>query len=65
MPEKLKFFDIKAKKPFYTDKYEIKIVEKKKGGKVKIAFAISPYTGIRVARIIGPVKEEGKKKKKK
>ncbi len=59
MPEKLKFFDIKAKKPFETDQYEVKIVERKKrGGKVKIAFAISPYTGIRVARIIGPVKEE-------
>ena len=61
MPEKLKFFDIKAKKPFETDQYEVKIVERKKrGGKVKIAFAISPYTGIRVARIIGPVKEEEK-----
>ncbi len=59
MAKKLKFFDIKAKKPFETDQYEVKIVERKKrGGKVKIAFAKSPYTGIRVARIIGPVKEE-------
>jgi len=56
MAEKLKFFDIKAKKEFYTDKYEIKIVEKKKGGKVKIAFAKSPYTGIKCARILGPAK---------
>ncbi len=58
MAKKLKFFDIKAKKPFETDKYEVKVVEmKKRKGKVKIAFAKSPYTGIRVARIIGPVKE--------
>ncbi len=51
---KLKFFDIKAKKPFETDEYEVKIYTQKSGRKVKIAFAKSPYTGIRVARIIGP-----------
>lgn len=55
MPEKLKFFDLKARKSFETDKYEIKIVEqKKRNRKVKIAFATSPYTGIKCARILGP-----------
>ncbi|MCE4613333.1 MAG: hypothetical protein F7C07_05830 [Desulfurococcales archaeon] len=57
MPEKLKFFDVKAKKPFETDKYEVEIRQQKSGRKVRIAFARSPYTGIRVARILGPVKE--------
>ncbi|MEB3859659.1 MAG: hypothetical protein LRS43_00450 [Desulfurococcales archaeon] len=57
MPEKLKFFDVKAKKPFETDKYEVEIRQQKSGRKVRIAFAKSPYTGIRVARILGPVKE--------
>jgi predicted O-linked N-acetylglucosamine transferase (SPINDLY family) len=58
MAEKLRFFDIKAKKAFETDKFEVKVVEqKKRGRKVRIAFATSPYTGIRVARILGPVEE--------
>ncbi len=56
MPEKLKFFDLKAKKYFETDKYEI--VEKEtKRGKIRIAFAVSPYTGKRFARILGPAKK--------
>jgi len=56
MPEKLKFFDLKAKKYFETDKYEV--VEKEtKRGKIKIAFATSPYTGKRFARILGPAKK--------
>jgi len=54
--EKLKFFDIVTKKPFETDKYEVVIKETKRG-KIRIAFAISPYTGKKVARILGPVKE--------
>lgn len=55
MPEKLKFFDLKAKKYFETEHYEV--VEKvTKRGKIKIAFAVSPYTGKKFARIIGPAK---------
>ncbi|MEM4035187.1 MAG: hypothetical protein QXU97_00985 [Fervidicoccaceae archaeon] len=58
MPEKLKFFDIKAKKAFETSDYEVVVKEQpKRGRKVKIAITKSPYTGIRVARILGPVKE--------
>jgi len=56
MPEKLKFFDLREKKYFETDKYEIQIKETKRG-KIKIAYAISPYTGKKFARILGPVKE--------
>ncbi|MEM0198994.1 MAG: hypothetical protein QW123_03110 [Desulfurococcaceae archaeon] len=56
MPEKLKFFDLKAKQYFETDKYEV-VVKETKRGKIKIAFATSPYTGKRFARILGPVKE--------
>ena len=59
MPEKLKFFDIKEKKPFATDKYEV-VVKETKRGKIRIAFAVSPFTGKKVARILGPVKEEKK-----
>ncbi|MEM1876717.1 MAG: hypothetical protein QXH21_08050 [Ignisphaera sp.] len=55
--EKLKFFDIKEKKPFETDQYRIEIKETKTGRKVKIAYAVSPYTGKEVARILGTVKE--------
>jgi hypothetical protein len=54
MPEKLKFFDIVAKKPFETDQYTVEIMTTKKGRKVKIAFAISPYTGKKIASILGP-----------
>jgi len=56
MPEKLKFFDLKAKKYFETDKYEV--VEKEtKRGRIRIAFAVSPYTGKKFARILGPAKK--------
>ncbi|MEZ0394679.1 MAG: hypothetical protein ABWK00_06550 [Desulfurococcaceae archaeon] len=56
MPEKLKFFDLKAKKYFETDKYEVVIKETKRG-KIKIAFAESPYNpGKKFARILGPAK---------
>lgn len=52
MPEKLRFYDLKAKQYFETDNYEI--VEKETSrGKVKIAFAISPYTGKKFARPLG------------
>ncbi|MEZ0289745.1 MAG: hypothetical protein ABWJ42_01480 [Sulfolobales archaeon] len=56
MAEKIKFFDIVAKKPFETDKYEVVVKETKGGRKVRIAFAVSPYTGKRIARILGPAK---------
>lgn len=56
MAEALKFFDIVAKKPFETSEYEV-IIKETKRGKIRIAFAISPYTGKRIARILGPVKE--------
>ncbi len=51
MPQKLKFFDVKAKKAFETDKYEL--VEKTSSkGVVIFAVATSPYTGIKSWRII-------------
>jgi len=57
MSEKLKFFDLVAKKPFETDQYEI--VEKEtKRGITKIAIAVSPFTGKKVARIIGNIKKQ-------
>jgi len=51
MPQKLDFFDIKAKKKFETDKYEV--VEKATSkGVVVFAVATSPYTGVQSWRII-------------
>lgn len=55
MPEKLKFFDLKAKKYFETDQYEV-VVKETKRGKIKIAFTVSPHTGKKFARILGPAK---------
>ena len=55
MAEKLKFFDLKAKKYFETDSYEV-VVKETKRGKIKIAFAVSPYTSKKFARILGPAK---------
>lgn len=52
MPEKLRFFDLKAKKFFETDKYEI-VVKETKRGKIKMARAVSPYTGKVYYRILG------------
>jgi len=49
---KLKFYDVKAKQAFETDKYEV--VEKETAkGKMKFAVATSPYTGIKVYRLLG------------
>jgi len=45
---KLKFYDVKAKKSFISDKY--KIVRKK--GR-RFAIAKSPYSGIDAYRILG------------
>ena len=54
MPEKqkLKFYDIKAKQAFETDKYEV--VEKQTArGPMLFAVATSPYTGKKVYRLLG------------
>lgn len=52
VPEKLKFYDLKAKQPFETDNYEI-IEKDTVRGKIKIAIATSPYTGKKYARPLG------------
>ncbi|AEA12364.1 hypothetical protein TUZN_0879 [Thermoproteus uzoniensis 768-20] len=53
--QKLKFYDIKAKQAFETDKYET--VEKNTArGPMIFAVATSPYTGIKVWRLIGKKK---------
>lgn len=52
MPEKLKFYDLTAKKAFETDSYEILEKDTIKG-KMKIAIAVSPYTGKKCARPLG------------
>jgi hypothetical protein len=50
--QKLKFYDIKAKKAFETDNYEI--VEKQTARDLMLfAVAASPYTGIKVYRLLG------------
>jgi hypothetical protein len=50
--QKLKFYDIKAKQAFETDKYEV--VEKQTArGAVLFAVAASPYTGKKIYRILG------------
>jgi len=50
--KKLKFYDLKAKQAFETDKYEVVEKETKKG-KMKFAVATSPFTGIKVYRLLG------------
>ena len=50
--QKLKFFDLKAKKSVESDSYEV--VEKQTArGPVLFAVAASPYTGVKVYRILG------------
>ena len=54
--EKLKFYDIKARQSFETSEYEV--VEKETPrGKMLFAVATSPYTGIKVWRILGRAQE--------
>jgi len=54
--QKLKFYDIKARQSFETEDYEV--VEKETPrGKMMFAVATSPYTGIKVWRILGKAKE--------
>lgn len=53
--QKLKFYDIKARKAFETDKYEV--IEKKTArGPMMFAVATSPYTNIKVYRLLGKKK---------
>jgi hypothetical protein len=52
MPEKLKFFDVKAKRSFETDNYRIEVVQTSRGP-MKVAKAVSPYTGITATRFLG------------
>jgi len=52
MPEKLKFYDIKAKRSFETDNYKVEIVQTSRGP-IKVAKAVSPYSGITATRILG------------
>jgi hypothetical protein len=53
--QKLKFYDIKAKKPFETDNYEV--IEKQTArGPMMFAVAASPYTGKKVYRLLGKKK---------
>jgi len=53
--QKLKFYDVKAKSAFETDGYDV--VEKETArGPVLFAVATSPYTGIKVYRLLGKKK---------
>jgi len=53
--QKLKFYDINAKQAFETDQYEV--VEKQTArGPMLFAVATSPYTGIKVYRLLGKKK---------
>lgn len=50
--QKLKFYDIKAKQAFETEKYEV--VEKQTAkGVMLFAVTTSPYTGVKVFRLLG------------
>jgi hypothetical protein len=50
--QRLRFYDIKAKQAFETDKYEV--VEKQIArGPMLFAVATSPYSGVKVYRLLG------------
>lgn len=50
--QKLRFYDIKAKQSFETDNYEV--IEKETArGPMMFAVAKSPFTGIKVYRLLG------------
>jgi len=52
---KLRFYDIRAKRAFETDQYEV--VEKQAArGTMLFAVATSPYTGVKVYRLVGKKK---------
>jgi hypothetical protein len=50
--QKLKFYDVKARQAFETDNYEVTEKQTARGVLV-FAVAASPYTGIRVYRLLG------------
>ncbi|MCE4603959.1 MAG: hypothetical protein F7B20_03215 [Aeropyrum sp.] len=50
--EKIKFFDLVAKKYYESSDYEVEIKETKRG-KFKFAKAKSPYTGKVFYRVLG------------
>ena len=50
--QKLKFYDVKARQAFEVDKYEVVEKQTPKGVLV-FAVATSPYTGIKVYRLLG------------
>lgn len=53
--QKIRFYDIKAKQAFETDQYEV-IEKQTTRGPMMFAVAKSPYTGIKVYRLIGKKK---------
>lgn len=55
MAEKLKFYDVKGKKKFSSDKYKM-VTKKTKRGPVKFAVAKAP-SGIEAWRIVGRAKK--------
>ena len=50
--QKLKFYDVKARQAFETDNYEVTEKQTARGVLV-FAVAASPYTGIKVYRLLG------------
>jgi hypothetical protein len=50
--QKLKFYDVKARQAFEVDRYEVVEKQTPKGVLV-FAVATSPYTGIKVYRLLG------------
>ena len=53
--QKLKFYDIKAKKPFETDVYEV-IEKQTPRGPMMFAVTTSPHTGTKIYRLLGKKK---------
>ncbi len=50
--QKLKFYDIKAKQSFETDQYEVEERQTDRGPML-FAVAKSPYTGVKIYRLLG------------
>lgn len=53
--QKLKFYDIKAKQSFETDQYEVEERQTDRGPML-FAVAKSPYTGVKIYRLLGKKK---------
>ena len=49
---KLKFYDVKAKKSFMTDKFRLESRKSKSGRVTNFAIAVSPLSGIESFRIV-------------